>query len=317
MGVLTFVFDIPQTKSVSFDKLHLQGSDSSDLKKKLQQATKLREKMVNALTKNRSNTETLQCIEDYLPYLNGISNALDRPQNEAEASSLTFHWTSGLLEETQNKGILSKSKKMWFIKKNIKFELVMTLWTYGYTLCNLAAELIRSSTPSTFYVQTKEASVHFRKASGIFEFLAENELPKLAMFQEEKKLPEILPSAAKTLLNYCIPLTQIIAIHGAIESGKSPKVIAKLCIKVYRLFDQAKESLEEVVRFVRNEAPPKQTLSHSASMSNLGNQTNGATSTAAVVVSEGFRIIVVQYRILYRGITLYYLALDANKNEYV
>ncbi len=91
-------------------------------------------------------------------------------------------------------------------------------------------------------------------------------------------------------------------------------MIAKLCIKVYRLFDSSKEALDDVVKFLRNEGP-KSTLSHSSSVNNLSSQANGALSPCTL--SEGLRIIVVQYRILYRGITLYYLALDANKNEYV
>ncbi len=117
---------------------------------------------------------------------------------------IAFQWTSGLLEEQQTKGFIAKSKKAWFVKKNIRFELVMTLWTYGYTLCNAAADLIRTSTTNTFHVQSKDASVLLRKASGIFDFLANIELPRLAMYVEEKKLPELVPQAATTLLKYVL-----------------------------------------------------------------------------------------------------------------
>ncbi|KAL0480541.1 hypothetical protein AKO1_006825, partial [Acrasis kona] len=321
MGILTFTFDMPQTKPVSFDKLSLKESgDSGESKKKLQQATKLREKVYNALSKHRSYSDTVQLLEDYLPYLNGIVHALERPQNESDVTTIAFQWTSGLLEDSASKTILAKSKKAVFTRKNIKFELFMILWTYGYSLCNLAADLVRTATQSTFYMQTKEASILFRKASGIFQYL-ETELSKASLYLDEKKLPEVLPQSASTLQNYCLALSQIIAIHHAIESGKSLRTIAKLCVQVYRQFDSAKNFIDETVNHIRNETPTSAKynpsgLSSSSSNYSLNSSTTPISSSSSQTnINEGVRIIIVQYRILYRGITLYYLALDANKDE--
>jgi len=252
-----------------------------------------------------------------------------------DKDSILFEWTSALLGE-ENK-TFSRSKR-YFSSKYFSFEVLMVVYTYGYALCNLASEKIKLTSNlhdnNSIIDVYQDAALCLRKASGVFSYLANIALPQFVTGQDLNSsqdglspitptypthfpsinlklsfpknsfslLPEMDVLCARALLEYSQGIGQVIAIHTAIATGKTSGMIARLSVSVYKLFDQAQHSLIILDNKLKNQ--------------NEKNILAGFENMGSIMESE-FRLICAQYRILYRGITLYYLALDANQNGYV
>jgi len=135
-----------------------------------------------------------------------------------------------------------------FFKSSLQFELIMVYWIYAYSLMNLASSMIEGAALSEIDTVEKEVSNIFRKAAGVLE----NQqvyitiCTKLGMSIRENFLPESIDRTAGLLSKYCIACAQIIFIKVAITFNKAPNVIARLCVKVYKMFDKMKEDFDSI-----------------------------------------------------------------------
>lgn len=205
-----------------------------------------------------------------------------------------FQWTSGMIEE--RKKMLSSKRVVWS-HHSLAFELIMVLWAHGYELANFAAEMIRGANPTTFGERSKIGAYYVRQAAGVFDMLEREILPKyrdalLASNPSLAGMPEMYPVMASMMSKYATSIAQIIAIHSSISTKKSDIIIAKLSVHVYKEFDSM---LSCVLKFKKK----------------LREQ------DASLVLDTGLQIIIAQYRILYRAITLQYLAYDSYSHNKV
>ncbi|EFC50860.1 hypothetical protein NAEGRDRAFT_77832 [Naegleria gruberi] len=346
MTVLPHDFTAPQTKKVNLEKLQIISSGASKesinmTKENLKEATKARDHMIIALSKSKPFQVLVAAIEKYLPYLTGILHATENEQLKSQKDAkdrdgIVFEWTSALLgEETKT---FSKSRK-YFSSKLISFEVLMVVYTYGYALCNLASEKIKMTANladnNSIIEVYQDAALCLRRASGVFNYLANIGIPHYITGQDFNTLQEISPVSssplsnpypttfptissklsfpksafsllpemdvlcARGLVEYTQGIGQVIAIHTAIATGKTAATIARLSVSVFKIFDQAQQTLIMLDTKLKNNNE-KSTISLFESMGCL--------------LDPELRLICAQYRILYRGITLYYLALDANQN---
>nr|CAG4717640.1 unnamed protein product [Naegleria fowleri] len=354
MTVLPHDYSLPHTKKVNLEKLqpsYVSGTSKEAYnmtKENLKEATRARDHVIMAMSKAKPYQVVVAAIEKYLPYLTGILHATENEQLKSQKElkdkdAVLFEWTSGILGE-ENKSFM-KSKK-YFTSRLITFEVIMIVYTYGFALCNLASEKIKQTTNlldnNSIIEIYQDAALFLRKAWGVFNYLATNGLVNYVSGQDSSHLQQIsatssngsspVPSpvnssyspifptihtklsfpkssfpllpeldvlCAKGLMEYAQGVGQVIAIHTAIATGKSSGMIARLSVSVYKTFDHAQQSFMTLDTKLKNQ--------------NDKSTTTGLENMGSILDTE-LRLICAQYRILYRGITLYYLALDANQN---
>ncbi|KAL9651155.1 hypothetical protein ABK040_008228 [Willaertia magna] len=349
MTVLPHDFGVPATRKVNLEKLTPNQTSKeavNTMKENLKEASKMRDIMIRSMTQ-KSHSIIVESIEKYLPYLTGIVFAIENDQlrnGKDNKDGIFFEWTSGLLGE-ENK-TFSRSKK-YFSSKIITFELIMVVYCYGYSLCNLASEKIKQTTNlhdnNSITEIYQDAAICLRKAAGVFTYLnqigllsyvsgnentisnnepsspnihsptnspsSSNQQQNIPSFVNLSKLsipksnfallPELDLLCAKSLLEYSQSIAQVIAVHTAIATGKGAGMISKLSVSVFKLFDQTQQTLIQLDDKLKQNN--KESISAFESMNSL--------------IDPEYRLVCAQYRILYRGITLYYLALDANQND--
>jgi len=165
---------------------------------------------------------------------------------------------------------------------------------YGYAIVNYASELIKSAGEVQIVDKVKDAAALLRKAAGVFDYLAQENMLKnstlMSNNQSLKELPEMFHQSALAMSSYCVAIAHVIAVHQAVQTNKSSGLTGKLAISVYRFMDSARISCNSVCE---NMASTKQTF------------------------SENLRALIAQYRVLYRSEALHYLALDAYAAQYV
>ena len=163
---------------------------------------------------------------------------------------------------------------------------------YGENLLKFPIE----STQQEIEEFEKEATNCYRLAAGVFEYL-HNSISvynQIGLNITSPGFPETFSIYPEMLMKYCVTIAQVIAIKTAIHKNKSPIVISKLSIAVYKSFDKIKLQFDELQKLVSN-------VQHKGSTSNL---------------DLDFINLVNEYRIFFRSFSLKYLALDFEKKEF-
>jgi hypothetical protein len=152
---------------------------------------------------------------------------------------------------------------------------------------------VASSSRDDYDEEMRLSCLYLRKATGVLEYLRNEFLSDNNKIIEEiahgkanelLKMPELNKTGCESIQYYCNAIGQMIAIQASILSEAcTPSVLCKLCVQTFQLFDQVKNSSDRLPNTIK--------------------------------VSDMFRILATQYRIIYRTLALYYLAIDTNKNE--
>jgi hypothetical protein len=232
-------FKVPSiTNAVAFTKAFATTGRAADSTRKLMiNADDARKRLTDATTANKLSAERV--ISDatrYQPMIHSILLSCKvQPEHARLDERLIFGWKSGIEEKPDS-----------FRSEAMMYDLVMTSVCEGLGYAIGATE---KSIAGDFAAANRD----YASAAGIFEFLAEEHLPKWiakGSNVDESKLPaECHPPMAKALKVLFTANGQQMAIASALMKEGVPNygLVAKLCLGV-------SEELEEFVTLVRREA---------------------------------------------------------------
>eukprot|EP01111_Echinosteliopsis_oligospora_P013345 TRINITY_DN4768_c0_g1_i1.p1 TRINITY_DN4768_c0_g1~~TRINITY_DN4768_c0_g1_i1.p1 ORF type:complete len:383 (+),score=88.56 TRINITY_DN4768_c0_g1_i1:105-1151(+) len=221
---MLFKFDLPQTKKVAFHKLiKTVDTRSNDC---LLKASMARDDMCTLLERQESGPSLIQAIEAYLPHLFGLVVAVEGQAHIRLNSPLSFSWTSPL----------TSHRKSFFTDYTYRYEVIMTLMTYGYVMCNRAHDLMEGVTSGNFDDISKQIAHFLRLASGVFEYITIVELPRWLNLPADRPLETMSP-ITQALSLMAIAGAEEVAVKKAVINGTSRGVTAKLCADVWKKYE--------------------------------------------------------------------------------
>eukprot|EP01018_Ginkgo_biloba_P025635 Gb_25621 [translate_table: standard] len=180
--------------------------------------------------------QDLQKLELYLPLLENlvmrVESVGDNDQILQWTTDLKIRWTSALgASSTFNLG-----GPKFFRVDNLRFELGMALFLYGALLRERALEILPSD--------LVEAATLFRKAAGVYQFLAQDVLPSLQPKLPPERPPEATSSMASIMSIVCLAEAQAVTVRKAETKATSGSLLAKLHYGVAQFLDEASSLLQ-------------------------------------------------------------------------
>ncbi|CAG8502667.1 2796_t:CDS:2 [Ambispora gerdemannii] len=228
---MSFVYPLPTTGSISFAD-YLLDTDNKYLND-ISEATALRGR-VRAVLKESARTEgpkdytnIMKTVDDYLPYLFAIVDCIEGGQlklkKEFEAS-----WRCSLSDS-----VLKKKPRV--ICRDIYYELIFTLLTYGFACSDWASSIVQRQESDT---KLKQAADLLCRAAGIFAFIAEQVCPRWNN-PPASRPPDVLIEMATSISKIALADASSIAIRKALMSQTSSSLLAKLSIGVAGHYEKA------------------------------------------------------------------------------
>lgn len=233
-----------KTKKIVFEDVYI-AHDSGTLEqlKELSSKRRLIQESINesssiteAIAREMSggltshHEQDLQKLEQYLPLLENFVYNVDLVGNNwktvRSTSDLKIRWTSAL----SSSSFFSRGSKFFQID-NLQFELGMTLFLYGAILRERALEVLPED--------LVQSATLFRKAAGIYHYVAHEVLPSLQPALETERPPESHPSVSSVMSLICLAEAQAVTIKKAEEKGNTGGLLAKLHYGVTQLLDEA------------------------------------------------------------------------------
>ncbi|KAK9276233.1 hypothetical protein L1049_005764 [Liquidambar formosana] len=142
-------------------------------------------------------------------------------------SDLKIRWTSNL----SSSSFFDIISPRLFQIDCLRFELGMTLFLYGAILRERALEVLPAD--------LVQSATLFRKAAGVYHYLAHEVLPSLQPALAAEKPPESIPSVSTVMSLICLAEAQAVTIKKAEEKGNTGGLLAKLHYGVTQLLDEA------------------------------------------------------------------------------
>ncbi|XP_052200269.1 uncharacterized protein LOC127806794 [Diospyros lotus] len=177
-----------------------------------------------------SQTEQdLQKLEQYLPLLENLVYHVGLDSNSCImrlTSDLKIRWSSAL----GSSSLFNLAGPKFFQIDNLQFEQSMTLFLYGAMLWKWASEILS--------INSVQSATLFRKAAGVYHYLALEVLPSLQALAPERP-PEATSSVSLVMSLICLAEAQAVTIRKAEEKGNSGGLLAKLHNGVVQLLDEA------------------------------------------------------------------------------
>ncbi|KAF9519146.1 hypothetical protein BS47DRAFT_74370 [Hydnum rufescens UP504] len=262
-----FVFELPTTGSISFGDLSIDKANAYTAR--IADATSARAN-VRAILKESKHSDSekdylrvVKVLDDYLPHVYAIINCLAADELLLRNDPL-FSWRSMLSSNTFN-----ASPRMNF--PGMHSDLVFTLLTYAFALCNMSASIVsslenyeRERHISDAERQLKDERLNFAvtllcRSNGIFTHVAEVILPQLVGECDSAsglpRIPDLSKEVVTALAKLCLADAQSLAIrkllsksaHAASltpgpplpKSHPSPALLAKLYLHVSTLYSSA------------------------------------------------------------------------------
>lgn len=175
--------------------------------------------------------QDLQKLEHYLPLLENFIFCVQLVGDSRQVVQWTYNlkirWASSLSSSSFFKIIGPK----FFQIDSLHFELGMTLNLYGAILRKRALEVLSED--------LVQSATIFRKAAGVYHYLAYEVLPSLQPVFATEKPPESNPSVSTAMSLVCLAEAQAVTIRKAEEKGNTWGLLAKLHYGVTELLDEA------------------------------------------------------------------------------
>ncbi|KVH97618.1 BRO1 domain-containing protein [Cynara cardunculus var. scolymus] len=249
-----------RTKKIVFEAVY-PAQDSGTL----EQLKELSSKRVNveSINENNSITDaiaremsgglTSQCEQDiqklelYLPLLENLVQHVDLIGDDP----LVIRWTSDL--KIRWTSVLSSSfffnlmGPRFFQIDNLRFELGIVLFLYGAMLREWASQLL--------VTDLVQSATLFRKAAGVYSYLAHEVLPSLEGALTPEGPPEATSSVSSVMSFICLAEAQIVTIMKAEEKRSADGLLAKLHYGVVQLFDEATDFFSTAARECKDISP--------------------------------------------------------------
>lgn len=174
--------------------------------------------------------QDLHKLEQYLPLLENlvyhVGLVSDNPRMVRCTSGLKIRWSSAL--SLSSFFFLTGPK--FFQIDNLQFELGMALFLYGAMIREWASEVLS--------VDLVQSATLFRKAAGVYHYLALEVLPCLLSSSAPERQPEATSSVSSVMSLICLAEAQAVTIRKAEEKGNTG-LLAKLHFGVVQLLDEA------------------------------------------------------------------------------
>ncbi|KAG9284243.1 hypothetical protein G9A89_002053 [Geosiphon pyriformis] len=232
---MSFVYPLPTTGSISFADF-LLDPDNKFLND-IAEATALRGRM-RAVLKEAARTEgpkdytnIMKVIDDYLPYLFAIVNCLEDGQ-------LKLKKDFGILPCYQFDLILVE-KKPRIECRDIYYEFIFTLLTYGYACSNWGSSIIqREEEKDETDLKLKKAADLLCTAAGIFSYISEEVSPRWNN-PPITRPPDVMMEISTSISKIALADASSIAIRKALMAKTSSSLLAKLAIGVAGHYEKA------------------------------------------------------------------------------
>ncbi|CAG8457420.1 4029_t:CDS:2 [Ambispora leptoticha] len=229
---MSFIYPLPTTGSISFAD-YLLDTDNKYLND-ISEATALRGR-VRAVLKGAARTEgpkdytnIMKTVDDYLPYLLAIVDCIEGGQLKLKKEFETS-WRCSLSDS-----VLKKKPRV--VCRDIYYELIFTLLTYGYACSNWASSIIQRQ--EEIDTKLKQAADFFCKAAGIFAYIAEQVCPRWNN-PPASRPPDVLMEMITSISKIALADASSIAIRKALMSRTSSSLLAKLAIGVAGHYEKA------------------------------------------------------------------------------
>lgn len=184
--------------------------------------------------------QAIQRLEQYIPLLENLVYHLDLVSDDPRVvrwnSNIKIRWSSSLTSSS----LFNLTGPKFFQIDNLRFELGMILFLYGAMLREWAYEVL-----STDMVQSVTI---FRKAAGVYHYLAQEILPSLHPALAPEGPPEATSSVSSVMSLICLAEAQVVTIRKAEEKGNTGSLLAKLHYGVVQLLDEATLSSYSAVK---------------------------------------------------------------------
>ncbi|XP_039123200.1 uncharacterized protein LOC120259822 [Dioscorea cayenensis subsp. rotundata] len=180
--------------------------------------------------------QDLQKLERYLPLLINLVFYTESVKTKTlklqkRVTDFKIRWSSPLSASC----IMRIGSPKFYSIDNLRFELGMSLFLYGATLRERAFE--------TLLTDLKETSTLFRKAAGVYRYLAEVILPPLQVHLAKDRPPEVTSSLSTVMSLICLADAQAATVKRAEEKGNSPSLLSKLHLGVNFILHEANSVL--------------------------------------------------------------------------
>ncbi|KAF7132025.1 hypothetical protein RHSIM_Rhsim09G0111300 [Rhododendron simsii] len=174
--------------------------------------------------------QDLHKLEQYLPLLENlvyhVGLVSDNPRMVRWTSELKIRWSSAL----SSSSFFFLTGPKYFRIDNLQFELGMALFLYGAMIREWASEVLS--------VDLVQSATLFRKAAGVYHYLALEVLPNLLSSSAPERQPEATSCVASVMSLICLAEAQAVTIRKAEEKGNTG-LLAKLHFGVSQLLDEA------------------------------------------------------------------------------
>ncbi|XP_058182823.1 uncharacterized protein LOC131300836 [Rhododendron vialii] len=183
--------------------------------------------------------QDLHKLEQYLPLLENlvyhVGLVSDNPRMVRWTSELKIRWSSAL----SSSSFFFLTGPKYFRIDNLQFELGMALFLYGAMIREWASEVLS--------VDLVQSATLFRKAAGVYHYLALEVLPHLLSSSAPERQPEATSSVSSVMSLICLAEAQAVTIRKAEEKGNTG-LLAKLHFGVSQLLDEAHFILHSVTK---------------------------------------------------------------------
>uniref|UniRef100_A0A0D6QZH8 BRO1 domain-containing protein n=1 Tax=Araucaria cunninghamii TaxID=56994 RepID=A0A0D6QZH8_ARACU len=180
--------------------------------------------------------QDLQKLERYLPLLGNlvmcVESVGDNHQILQWTTDLKIRWTSSLSASSA----FSLGGPKFFRIDNLRFEYGMALFLYGALLRERALEFLSSD--------LVESATLFRKAAGVYQYLAQDVLPPLQPKLTSERPLEATPSVASIMSLVSLAEAQSVTVRKAEAKATSGGLLAKLHYGVVQFLEEANSLLK-------------------------------------------------------------------------
>ncbi|KAL8227650.1 hypothetical protein R6Q57_015234 [Mikania cordata] len=206
--------------------------------------------ITDAIAREMSGGLTSQCEQDiqkiqlYLPLLENLVQHVDLISDDPRVfgwtSNLKIRWTSPL----SHSSFFNLMGPRFFQIDKLQFELGIVLFLYGAQLRELASQVL--------VTDLVQSATLFRKAAGVYHYLAHEVLPSLQGALTPEGPPEAMSSMSSVMNLICLAEAQIVTIMKAEEKQTADGLLAKLHCGVVQLLDEAMEFYSATAKECKN-----------------------------------------------------------------
>ncbi|XAR65399.1 hypothetical protein NMG60_11009518 [Bertholletia excelsa] len=217
----------PSRDSATLEQLKELSSKRMAIEESINESSSITEAIAREMSGGLTShcEQDVQKLEQYLPLLENLIYHVGSISQIHWYPELKIRWSSALSSWSFFNLMGPKS----FQIHDLRFELGMSLFLYAALLREWASEVM--------LVDLVQSATLFRKAAGVYHYLAHEVLPNFQLNLE--KPPEASSSVSLVMNLICLAEAQAVTIRKAEEKGNTGGLLAKLHYGVVQLLEEA------------------------------------------------------------------------------